>query len=342
VSQDDEAQIRALCRRTLEQEPHSIALVPAGLGLRRFYRVRLPEPPHTLIARIEADEDPSGRPPGVAPEPPLEPTRRLFETAGLPVPRNLGMSDDTSVTLLEDGGEMTLEDLHRADPKAAEVLLGHILDDLVTLQQIEDPGDCPAFERKLDAPLFAYKAELFATWALPELLGRPATAAERTAVNQAFHFISSVCEAAPRRLSHRDFQSRNLLVRDGRVLWIDLQGALLAPPEYDLVCLLRDSYIEWPEPIVERSLSEVRPRLPDAPSSAEFDERFSLLTLTRKGKDLARFLYVAATRGDEDAPRHVPTTLRQLQRAAASVAGAHPALEPLLGFIHQHALGAEP
>ena len=173
----DEARIRALCRTALGQEPHSIAGVPAGLGLRRFYRVRLPEPPHTLVARIEAEEDPSGRPPGVPPEPPLEPTRRLLEASGLPVPGNLGVSDDGGVSLLEDGGDQTLEDLYHADPQAAEALLEGILDDVASLQQVKDPGDCDAFKRRLDAPQFAYKAELFANWALPELLGRAPTAA---------------------------------------------------------------------------------------------------------------------------------------------------------------------
>lgn len=341
MTSDDEARVRALCRTALGQEPHSIAGIPAGLGLRRFYRVRLPEPPHTLVARIEAEEDPSGRPPGVPPEPPLEPTRRLLEAAGLPVPRNLGMSDDGSVALLEDAGDQTLEDLYRADRQAAEALLEGILDDIVLLQQIPDPGDCEAFKRRLDAPLFTYKAELFAKWALPELLGRAPTTAEQGAARDAFLHIGRVCEGAPQRLCHRDFQSRNLLVRNGRVRWIDLQGALLAPPEYDLVCLLRDSYIEWPEVAVERALSQVRPRLPDAPSLGEFGERFDLLTLTRKGKDLARFFYVAATRGDTASLRHVPTTTRHLQHAAAALAGNHPALEPLLGFIHEHASGAD-
>ena len=51
---------------------------------------------------------------------------------------------------------------------------------------------------------------------------------------------------------------------------LDLQGAWLAPPEYDLVCLLRDSYVELPEPEIAQHLAAIRPALPDAPAPEEF------------------------------------------------------------------------
>ena len=78
---------------------------------------------------------------------------------------------------------------------------------------------------------------------------------------------------APQRFAHRDFQSKNVIVCDatptrGRVAMIDLQGAFLAPPEYDFVCLLRDSYIELPEAFVESELARLRPALPAAPDAA--------------------------------------------------------------------------
>jgi hypothetical protein len=80
-------------------------------------------------------------------------------------------------------------------------------------------------------------------------------------------------------------------------------------------------------------VQRVRTLLPDAPSPDEFAHRFSLLTLTRKGKDHARFRYVAATRGETTALTHLPTTVRHLKRAALQLVGSHAALEPLLAWI---------
>src|SRR4029453_18547549 len=116
---------------------------------------------------------------------------------------------------------------------------------------------------------------------------------------------------APGRLAHRDLQGANVHVRRGRppgrrLALIDLQGAFLAPPEYDLVCLLRDSYVELPPEEAWRQLERVRPALPDAPGREECAARFDLLTLTRKGKDLARFLGAARARGDRRSLRFPP------------------------------------
>jgi hypothetical protein len=71
----------------------------------------------------------------------------------------------------------------------------------------------PAFGRKLDATLFRVKAQRFAASGLPVLLGRAATAAERDVVFAAFDAVASAAASAPQRLAHRDFQSRNLILR---------------------------------------------------------------------------------------------------------------------------------
>src|SRR6516225_2644011 len=65
--------------------------LPRGLGLRRFFRVRLAGGvPSQLVARVEAPEDPLRRPSGTPPEPALEPVRAFLEAHGVPVPARYG------------------------------------------------------------------------------------------------------------------------------------------------------------------------------------------------------------------------------------------------------------
>ncbi|KPJ98221.1 MAG: hypothetical protein AMJ60_09055, partial [Desulfobacterales bacterium SG8_35] len=48
---------------------------------------------------------------------------------------------------------------------------------------------------------------------------------------------------------HRDFQSRNLMVRNGEIRVIDFQGGRLGPLGYDLASLLIDPYAKIPDEI---------------------------------------------------------------------------------------------
>ena len=317
-----EQAVRTCVREALGCEAGQIEWLPAALGARNFARVHLEAgAERTLIARVEAVEDPRGRPAGTDPEPPLEPIRALLERHGLPVPRRLGGDAPGGVELLEDVGPRSLQSWAAGStPAQRRQVYAQACDLVAALQRVDDPGGVQAFRRNLDAALFRYKAELFCRFSLAER-GRPSSDVESRAVRSAFEHIAEISERAPTRLAHRDFQSANLHVREDAsgtpcLAMIDLQGAFLAPPEYDLVCLLRDSYVELPESFVHDQLQRVRPALPDAPEPETFMERFDLLTLSRKAKDHARFLQAARERGDRRSLAHPPATVRSLRRAA--------------------------
>jgi aminoglycoside/choline kinase family phosphotransferase len=61
---------------------------------------------------------------------------------------------------------------------------------------------------------------------------------------------------------HRDYHSRNLLVgAPGAPGILDFQDAVRGPLTYDLVSLLRDCYIAWPEERVYAWVEDYRQRL---------------------------------------------------------------------------------
>jgi hypothetical protein len=326
-----EARLRELIERAGLGRVQRIEPLTGGLATRQFLRLTLAGGDLTsVVARIEAEEDPSIRPEGVAPEPDLEPTRTLFEDAGLPVPRCFG--DTQGIYLLEDLGAITLCDAAHSEPPGLR--RSRYEEALGLVPQIQELADqrLPALDRVLDARLIDFKARLFARWSLPSALGREARPAEEKVVTEAFAWIADALASAPRRLAHRGFQSRNLLLharRDepARLFMIDLQGAFLAPPEYDVVSLLCDSYVEL-EPVERESLAEwVRPRLPDAPAPDLFTRRCDLITLLRKGKDHARYLQAAAGGRDPGYLRAASAAAsRCLKRSAVRVAPIDPGL----------------
>jgi hypothetical protein len=207
-----------------------------------------------------------------------------------------------------------------------------------------DPGDradpgVAAFARSLDAALFAYKADLVARYGLAAR-GRDATPAEAAAGARHIRVDRRRDGRAPQRLAHRDYQSSNLYVREG--------AAARRAPAHDRPPgrVARPARIRPGLPaarLVRRAAraeiaehcAAVRPTLPDAPDAEIFARRFDLLTLTRKGKDHARFLYAARERGDERFLGYAPITVRQLRRAAARASERDARVADLAALLHE-------
>jgi aminoglycoside/choline kinase family phosphotransferase len=304
----------------------TIQRLPSGLDVRSFYRVHLGGEalPARLIARVEPE-------PGAASD--LEPIRSLLAHHQLPVPARYASAP--GLELLEDLGDQSLELLaNRIAADRRDKLYAEACDLVPRLQRVPLP-----FERSLDAQLIAGKARKWLDWALPLAFGRRASPAEEAATHAAFGLIAQECARAPRRLAHRDFKAANLLLRPARssqpaeLCMIDLQGVFLAPPEYDLVCLLRDSQVALPEDTVDFLCERIRPELPDAPGREEFLRRFDLITVARVAKDIAHYLHAATQRGDRRYLPFVPRGLANL-RAAARRAGEREAdMAPLAEII---------
>jgi N-acetylmuramate 1-kinase len=123
--------------------------------------------------------------------------------------------------------------------------------------------------------------------------------------------------AEPRVLCHRDYHSRNLMLHDGSLYIIDFQDARMGPDTYDLVSLLRDSYVD----ITDRDLDELIAyflalKTSDGDVGAgedEFRRRFDLMALQRNLKALGTFGYQTLTRRNTVYIQYIPRTLRYVR-----------------------------
>ena len=59
--------------------------------------------------------------------------------------------------------------------------------------------------------------------------------------------VAEILEKEPKALVHRDFQSTNVLWKNGKPRFIDFQGMRLGPAAYDLASLLYDPYVNLSE-----------------------------------------------------------------------------------------------
>ena len=259
--------------------------------------------------------------------------------AGVPVPAVLADRSDAGLVVLEDLGDETFEDhlaqlpreqWGRAYGRAIAVLV-----DLHAAEAAVRARGSIAAARRYGPELLAWELEHFREWGL-EARGIQLSAAATRTVAVAFERIVGRLDSCPYGLSHRDYQSRNLMVTPGGLRVIDFQDALLAPVVYDLVALLRDSYVQLTEDEVGAALAtylESRAARGLAPLDRDrFRDDFRWMTVQRKLKDAGRFVFIERVKGDPSFLRHIPASLEHVRRALEGL----PELTDLNAVLHDH------
>ena len=117
----------------------------------------------------------------------------------------------------------------------------------------------------------------------------------------------------PRVLCHRDYHSRNLMLHEGQLYIIDFQDARMGPDTYDLVSLLRDSYVDLPEQTVGELIAYFLALKGSRDTEQEFRPRFHLMALQRNLKALGTFGYQTTARRNPVYIQYIPRTLRYVR-----------------------------
>ena len=166
----------------------------------------------------------------------------LLRDAGLNVPRVIAQDVQLGFLLLSDLGKRQY--LQELTEERASALYGDALDALIRMQVRVDPTQVPCYSDHL----LRAELALFATWFLTRHLGICAQHPIHNLLEPCFDALCSACQEQPQVFVHRDYHSRNLMVQAQRNPGIiDYQDAVAGPVTYDLVSLLRDVYIRWPE-----------------------------------------------------------------------------------------------
>ena len=180
-----------------------------------------------------------------------------LRAAGLHAPAVHARDQAAGFLLLTDLGSRTL--LPALDADTADALYAQAIDILLRMQANVAADDLPAYdENRLIAEM-----ELLPTWFLQRHLGFSIACEEWDVIESAFRLLVDSALAQPQRFVHRDYHSRNLMLPStagGELGIIDFQDAVRGPISYDLVSLLRDAYVEWPEARVAGWMEDYRQR----------------------------------------------------------------------------------
>ncbi|TMB29599.1 MAG: aminoglycoside phosphotransferase [Deltaproteobacteria bacterium] len=319
-----ETELRAAYAEAIGRPAERVIRLAGGAGNRIYWRLVERDGRSAVVMELPPE---SGKSEEVSKEPspkdlPFLDVHRYLERIGVRVPRVFLDAHRRGFVVIEDLTDQTLEMALQSNDRTR--IYQNAIDQLAKLrvhaESNPDQG-CVAFSRAFDYDLYQWEFEHFIEYGL---LGRGAkpSEAELTTLRTHFNAISKELAAAPRSFTHRDYQSRNIMVLPtGEQVVIDFQDALQGPRQYDLVALLRDSYVELDRPLIDKMLKRYLARLVEE-GGPKLDERefvafFDLLTVQRKLKDAGRFVFIDQVKKNPSFLVHIPSSLKYVKDALA-------------------------
>jgi aminoglycoside/choline kinase family phosphotransferase len=241
--------------------------------------------------------------------------RRLRDNR-LTAPEVIHENHDEGFLVLSDFGDVSYLDVLK--PETANSLYGDAKAALLMMQTRLEADDLPVY----DEAMLRAEMELFKEWFLEKLLGIELTPNQLGLWQMTTDTLVKNALEQPQCFVHRDYHSRNLMNIEGREQGrnpgiLDFQDAVKGPVTYDLVSLLRDCYVEWPEPQVDQwaldyfdfavleHLQDIKP--------AQFMRWFNLMGAQRHLKAVGIFSRLKLRDGKDQFLQDIPRTLDYLK-----------------------------
>ncbi len=246
--------------------------------------------------------------------------RDLLASRGVDVPAVYAEDCATGWIVLEDLGDDTLANFLMRAPEKKRGLYTLAIEDLARAQQrlADLPDGSIVRTRAFDEDLLRWEIDHFREWGL-EARGFVLGSDQRKAFDGIADRLARKIASWPRGFVHRDYQSRNLMVRSTEGLcWIDFQDALLGPRIYDVVALLSDSYQEFDRAFVLDRLEELARALGlPADEARGLETEFDTMTVQRKLKDAGRFVFIDRTKKTPSFLKFVVPTIHKVKASLA-------------------------
>lgn len=322
----------------------TIAPLPQDASMRRYYRLSGPELEgekiigDTIILMVLADPNPKTKSEEIAANSGNNNTfyshpketdldfvnvLRHLETIGAPVPKLYFYDIENGLLFLEDLGDLLLED---AVKKMEDVQKKKVYKQAIDLMfAIHEEGTSKkndnfvGFKRCFDERLLFYELMHYVEYGIEARKKVKIKSSEMKILEEHMRRISSEIAREPRVLAHRDFQSRNLMLQGDKLRVIDFQDALMGTRQYDLVSLLRDSYVVLNNDLINELINYYIEKLENKTcikiDNAHFKRVFYLQTLQRKIKDAGRFDYIDIVKKNPRFLKYIPDTLRYVKSA---------------------------
>lgn len=302
----------------------SVNRIPGDASARRYYRVHTANGSYVLM-RMEGFSDQGLTLPFLV-------VQKHLQAAGVPVPEVYDVDPSKGFILLEDLGDVTLL-RHLQEVSSSETeyyLYEKVIDGLIEMQVKASPearpADIDAYRLRFDEEKLLWEVNFTLEHFYKTYLKRNVSSADQSIMQEGFTKICQHLAAQPTVLTHRDFHSRNVMVKAGdglkgeedRLVMIDFQDARMGPKQYDLASLLRDSYYQLEERqiilLVKYYLARWKAMTGEHLDHQEFIYTFDMMSVQRNFKAIGSFASFLNRRGDATYLKYIGNTFENIRR----------------------------
>ena len=306
-------------QNTLASTDFKIEAASSDASFRRYFRVTLDS--ETLIV-MDA-------PPAQENIQPFIYIADFMLNQGIHVPKIIARHVDAGFLLLSDLGHQAYLDV--LNERSSDRLYKFAINSLIAMQLMPTNSiNLPCYDNEL----LHQEMSLFAEWFLNKHLAIESP----DCLTETFQLLADNACEQPQLFVHRDYHSRNLMhTKEESPGIIDFQDAVIGPICYDLVSLLRDCYIEWPDAKIAHwiqyyySLAIENELLHSAVSLEKFTQWFDWMGLQRHIKVLGIFARLNYRDGKTNYMNDLPLTLHYVRK----IASKYPEFAALSSFLQQ-------
>jgi len=287
---------------------------------RQYYRLSMEyqeaasEPQTLILMQLEASNVPG--------ETDFIRVLKFLQGIHLPVPELFYFDAERGLLLLQDCGDLTLEThLHSADPATVKnwyIKAVHLLADMQIEATRVIGADCPAYHLKFDVEKLMWEMDFMLEHFIEGTQKNNLKATTRNEIRKQLTALCTLLAGQTSWFTHRDYHSRNLMVYNDGLVLLDFQDARMGPSQYDLVSLLRDSYLPLPDALVwelvDVFIQKKQGRENHTIDREEFIRVFDLMSIQRNLKAIGTFAFQKKIKNNDRYMRYIAPTLEYVRQ----------------------------
>jgi len=304
-----------------EEAQVKISPIEKGGSDRKFYRIRVTREQSIVLVKYSREQAENRRYVEIA---------EFLVAHGVRAPKIYFHDPAEGLIWIEDLGERDLWSYRDESWLVRRAFYESALEEIAKLHRVSADDSSPIRQdlpAQFDAALYRWEQGYFFENCLGRYFGVDPAKPQELASLPALQEIAERLASFPRVLIHRDFQSQNIILRNGQAHLIDFQGMRPGLAEYDLASLLYDPYVA----LTESERAELLQFYREAAEVSEpaFAEKFQLCAMQRLMQALGAYAYLGLVKRNRAFLAHIPPALESLGNILRAIRGLEPLRESL-------------